>query len=103
LGISESNDGPLRGKAAGRFALSDRRVKGIIAKDRFAFDQTMQGHDCEKICKDGDFIVQKRDFFGNKIGESTIIEVKTGNSPIYEAQRKRKRQFGRNRYIIVRY
>jgi len=103
LGRSESNDGSLRGKVARRFALSARRVKGRIAKDRFAFDQTMQGHDCEKICKDGDFVVQKRDFFGNKIGELTVIEVKTGNSPLSEAQRKRKRKFGRNRYKIVRY
>ena len=100
---SKSSDDHLRGKVARRFALSTRRVKGRIAKDRFAFDQTMQGHDCEKICKDGDFIVQKRDFLGNKIGEPTIIEVKTGNSPLSEAQRKRKHQFGRNRYKVVRY
>ena len=103
MGKSESNDDPLKGKIARRFALSTRRVKGRIAEDRFAFDQTMQGHDCEKIRKDGDFIVQKRDFFGNKICEPTIIEVKTGNSPLSEAQRKRKHKFGRNRYKVVRY
>ena len=103
MGKSESNGDHLRGKVARRFALSSRRVKGGIAKDRFAFDQTMQGHDCEKIRKDGDFIVQKRDFFGNKIGEPTIVEVKTGNSPLSVAQRKRKRQFERNRYKVVRY
>jgi hypothetical protein len=86
-----------------RFTLSTRRAKGRIAKDRFALDQTMQRHDCEKTCKDGDFIVQKRDFFGNYIDELTIAEVKTGNSLVSKAQKKRKRQFGRNRYKVVRY
>jgi len=103
LGKINSNDDHLRGKVARRFVLSSRRAKGGIAKDRFAFDQTMQGHDCAKTRKEGDFVVQKRDFFGNEIGESTIVEVKTGNTPLSEAQRKRKRQFGWNRYKIVRY
>jgi len=71
--------------------------------DRFAFDQAMQGHDCTKIRNEGDFVVQKRDFFGNEIGEPTVFEVKTGNSPLSEAQKKRKRQFGSNRYKVVRY
>ena len=62
-----------------RFNLSSKRAKSQIAKDRFAFDQTMQGHDCSKIRQGGDFVVQKRDFFGNKVGEPTIFEVKTGN------------------------
>ena len=83
--------------------IPDRRVKGTIAKDRFAFDQAMQGHDCQKIRKDGDFVVQKRDFFGNKVGEPTTYEVKTGNSKLTEAQEKRQRQLGRNRYKIARY
>jgi hypothetical protein len=83
--------------------LSSNRAKGNIARDRFAFDLAMQGHDCQKTRQDGDFIVQKRDFFGNKVGEPTTYEVKTGNSKLTEAQEKRKRQLGRNRYKIVRY
>jgi hypothetical protein len=63
----------------------------------------MQGHDCKKIREDGDFIVQKRDFFGNKLGEPTTFEVKTRNSPLTEAQEKRKLKLGRNRYKIARY
>lgn len=97
------DDDLLRGKVSRRFALSSRHAKGDIARDRFAFDQTMEGHDCTKIRKDGDFIVQKRDFFGNEIGKPTVVEVKTGNSPLSEAQRKRKRMLGRNRYKVVRY
>ena len=80
-----------------------RREKGKIAKDRFAFEQTMKGNDCTKIPKDGDFVVQERDFFGNKIGNPTIYEVKTANSKLTDVQEKRKRQLGRDRYKIVRY
>ena len=92
------------GNTSRRFALSNsRREKGRIAKDRFAFEQNMRGNDCTKIRKGGDFIVQENDFFGNKIGNPTIYEVKTSNSKLTDAQEKRKRQMGRNRYKIVRY
>ena len=100
----DPNNNPLSsGKISRRFAQSNRRVKGDLARDRFAFDQAMQGHDCTKIRKDGDFLVQKRDFFGNEIGEPTVFEVKTGNSALSEAQKKRKRQLGSSRYRVVRY
>jgi hypothetical protein len=99
-----SKDDPLKsGKVSRRFNLSSKRAKGNIAKDRFAFDQAMQGHDCKKTRQEGDFVVQKRDFFGNKVGEPTTYEVKTGNSKLTEAQEKRKRQLGRDHYKIVRY
>ena len=91
------------GSTSRRFTQSERRVKGDIAKDRFAFEQAMQGHDCQKIREDGDFVVQKRDFFGNKIGDPTTFEVKTGNSKLTEAQEQRRRRLGRNRYKIARY
>ncbi len=91
------------GNTSRRFTQSERRVKGNIAKDRFAFDQAMQGHDCQKIRKDGDFVVQQRDFFGNKVGEPTTYEIKNGNSKLTEAQEKRRWQMGRNRYKIARY
>ena len=89
------------GNVSKRFNLSSKRAKGNIAKDRFAFDQTMQGHDCQKIREGGDFIVQKRDFFGNKVGDPTVFEVKTGDSKLTEAQEKRKRQLGRSRYKVA--
>jgi hypothetical protein len=91
------------GNTSRRFARSGRRQKGEIARDRFAFDQAMQGHDCTKIREGGDFVVQKRDFFGNKIGEATTFEVKTDNSKLTEAQLERQRRLGRNRYRVVRY
>jgi hypothetical protein len=104
LAKRNSIDDPLKlGNVSKRFNLSSNRAKGQIAKDRFAFDQTLQGHDCKKIHQDGDFVVQKRDFFGNKVGEPTTYEVKTGNSKLTDAQEKRQRKLGRNRYKIVRY
>ena len=94
---------PLKlGNVSKRFNQSSKRARGNIARYRFAFDEAMEGHDCQKIRKGGDFIVQKRDFFGNKVGEPTIFEVKSGNSKLTEAQEKRKRLL-RGRYKIVRY
>ena len=99
-----AKDDPVNlGNVSKRFNLSCNRAKGNIAKDRFAFDQTMQGHDCQKIRQDGDFVVQKRDFFGNKVGQPTTYEVKTGKTQLTEAQAERQRQLGRNRYKIARY
>ena len=98
------NEKPMGfGNTSRRFTHTSRRIKGTIAKDRFAFDQAMQGHDCKKIREGGDFVVQKRDFFGNKVGEPTTYEVKSGNSKLTEAQEKRRRQLGRNRFKITRY
>ena len=99
-----SKEDPLKsGKVAKRFKLSSNRAKASIALDRFAFDQAMQGHDCRKIRENGDFVVQKRDFFGNKVGEPATYEVKSGNAQLTEAQEQRRRQLGRNRYKIARY
>jgi len=79
-----------------------KRQRGNVAKDRFAFDQAMQGNDCTKTLRGGDFVVQKRDFFGQKDGEPTVFDVKTGNSKLTEAQEQRKRQL-RGRYKLVWY
>jgi hypothetical protein len=86
-----------------RFNESPRKTAGKIARDHFAFDQAMKGNDCVKIRKGGDFVVQERDFFGNEIGKPTTYQVKTGNSKVTQAEEKRKRQLGRDKYKIVRY
>ncbi len=80
-----------------------RRKRGAVARDRFAFDQTLKGNDCTKIRKGGDFVVQERDFFGNKIGIPIVYDVKSGNARLTEAEMKRKRQLGRDRHKVVRY
>lgn len=82
---------------------SRNRQKGEVARDRFAFDQTMQGNDCVKLRKGGDFVVVKRDFFGNKISNPTVYDVKAGNAKLTEEEETRKRQLGRDRHKVVRY
>jgi hypothetical protein len=79
-----------------------KRQRGSIAKDRFAFEQAMQGNDCAKVRRDGDFVVQQRDFFGEKVGEPLVVDVKTADSKVTEAQEQRRRRL-RGRYRIVRY
>jgi hypothetical protein len=91
------------GNTKRRFPNAGRREKGDLARDRFAFDQAMQGNDCTKIREGGDFVVVKRDFLGEKVGEPTVFEVKAGNSKVTAAERERQKKLGRNRYKIVRY
>jgi hypothetical protein len=86
-----------------RFPQAGKRTQGKIAKDRFAFDQAMQGNDVVPLRRGGDFVVQKRDFFGDKEGEPIVFEVKTGNAKVTEAQQQRQKRLGRNRHKIVRY
>ena len=69
-----SDDALKRGNISKRFSMSSRRAKGNIARDCFAFDQAMQGHDCTKVREGGDFVVQKRDFFGNPVGEPQFLK-----------------------------
>ncbi len=78
------------------------RQKSEIAKDRFAFDQAMQGHDCQKVGRGGDFVVQKRDFFGGVDGDKTVVDVKSGGSRVTEEQLRRRKTL-RGRYKIVRF
>jgi hypothetical protein len=102
MGKQDSKDRPYGfGNTARRFPHA-RRQKGNIAKDRFAFDQSLQGNDCQKLHRGGDFLVQKRDFFGEAVGDPTVFDVKTDNSKVTETQNKRKRQL-KARYRIVRY
>lgn len=106
MGKAKSNDNrPFGfGNTSRRFPVYQmKRQKGMVARDRFAFEQSMRGNDCVKLRKGGDFVVQERDFFGNKIGDPKVYEVKSGNSKLTEAQEKRKRQLGRDRHKIVRY
>jgi hypothetical protein len=103
LGKQNSNGKPFGfGNTNRRFPKVGRRTNGEVARDKFAFDQAMQGNDCTKIRRGGDFVVQKRDFLGELVGEPTTFQVKTGNSKVTEAEQVRQKKLGRNRYKIVR-
>lgn len=77
-------------------------MRGRLTEDSFATTQSVQGHDVKRIHKGGDFVVQKRALFGNKIGKPITYEVKSGGSQLSEAQKRKKRQLKRN-YKVVRY
>ncbi|MCW4005140.1 MAG: hypothetical protein NWF04_00870 [Candidatus Bathyarchaeota archaeon] len=85
-----------------RQTLSNNRFRGRMAEESFALQQRLQGNDCKKIHRGGDFIVQKRDIFGNKIGKPKTVEVKTGKSQLSKIQRSTKRRLGKN-FKEVRY
>ena len=74
-----------------------------MAEDSFALGQRVQGNEVTRIHEGGDFIVQKRDFWGNKVGKPTVHEIKTGNSQLSEAQKREKAKLGNSRYKIERY
>jgi hypothetical protein len=97
-----SDDKPYGFGNTNRRFPNPRRQKGAIAKDRFAFEQAMQGNDCKKMGRGGDFVVQQRDFFGAAHGEPTVVDVKVGGARFTEADKQRRRQL-RGRYKTVRY
>lgn len=85
-----------------RLTLSSNRMRGRMAEDGYALEQRIQGNDCRKIHKGGDFVVQKRDIFGRKIGKPKTVEIKTGGSKLSKAQEKKKKQLKGN-YEVKRY
>jgi hypothetical protein len=86
-----------------RFPHAGKRTQGRIGRDRFAFEQAMAGNDCTKLERGGDFVVQKRDFFGEVEGQPTVVDVKIGNSKVTDAELERKKRLGRNRYKMIKY
>jgi len=99
---SNDNDVSGLGKFSKRVTLSNNRMRGRTAEGIFAMEHTFQGDDVKKIHKGGDFVVQKKDFLGRKIGRPTTHEIKTGHSKLSEAQKRRKRQL-KGRYKVNRY
>lgn len=86
-----------------RTTLSNNRMKGRMAEESFRLEQNLRGNDCRKIHKGGDFVVQKRDIFGNKVGKPTVHEIKSGNAQLSDAQRRKRARLGNSRYKVDRY
>ena len=86
-----------------RQRLANNRFRGRMAEESFQLEQNLQGNDCQKIHKGGDFIVQKRDMWGNKVGKPTVHEIKTGNSQLSEEQKRKKARLGNKGYKVERY
>jgi hypothetical protein len=77
-----------------RMTLARNRWTGRMAEDSFAISQRLHGNEVKKTHRGRDFEVQRRDLFGRKIGKPVSYEVKTGDSQLSEAQRRRKARLG---------
>jgi len=76
--------------------------QGRDAEENFRHSQIAQGNDCRKIHEGGDFLVQKRDWQRRNIGKPKTYEIKTGKSPLSEAQKRKKARIGKD-YKVERY
>jgi hypothetical protein len=109
LGRRRSSDNDLfgLGSFSKSLTLSNNRMRGRMAEDSFALDQTLRGKEVRRMHKGGDFVVQdpETDMFGNRRLRSKPVtyEVKTGNSQLSDAQKRKQRRLGKSRYKVVRY
>jgi sRNA-binding protein len=71
-------------------------MKGRMAEDVFALSQRAQGNEVKRTPVGCDFVAQRRDIFGRKIGKPETHEIKTGRSQLSEAQKRKQRQLKRN-------
>ena len=88
---------------AKRATLANNKFRGKMAEATFALEQTIQGNEYRKIHKGGDFVVQKTDLLGRKVGKPKTYEIKTGNAKLSPAQKKRKKRSKKGSYKVVRY
>jgi hypothetical protein len=90
-----------------RATFENSKFRGRMAEDSFALDQTLRGKEVRRIHKGGDFEVRdpETDMFGNRRRRSKPVtyEVKTGNSQLSDAQKRKQRLLGKRRYKVVRY
>ena len=83
-----------------RVTLDFNKRKGKMAEDFFELNQKFQGNAVKRTPIGRDFEVQKKDFIsGKNIGKPTSYEIKTGNSRLSDAQKKRQK---RGRYKVIR-
>jgi hypothetical protein len=99
---SKDNDVSGLGKFSKRVTLSNNKDRGKMGEGLFAMEHTYQGDDVKRIHVGGDFVVQKKDYLGRKIGRPITHEIKTGHSPLSEAQKRKQKQL-KGRYKVNRY
>lgn len=79
-----------------RMTLESNKFKGKMGEDSFRDTELARGSDVRRIHKGGDFVVQKRDIFGNKAGKTFVAEIKTGKGRLSKAQKATKKRKGKN-------
>lgn len=103
---SSQNDPFDVGKITKSVRLGANQMRGRIGEDGFKLTMESQGKGVRKIRAGGDFVEEYHtDMFGNRIRKRTkpiVHEIKTGNSPLSEAQDRERRRLG-TRYRVHRY
>lgn len=79
-----------------RVTLENNKFKGKMGEDSFRDTELARGSDVRRIHKGADFIFQKRDILGNKVGKPITVEIKTGNARLSKAQKVTKKRKGKN-------
>lgn len=99
--VKKKDQSPIR-RFIKRSTLESNKARGVLTEGVFALDERLKGNDVRRIHRGGDFVVQKRDFWGRKIGEPKTYEIKTGNSKLSDAQERMKKKLKGN-YKVVRH
>lgn len=79
-----------------RITLENNKFKGKMGEDSFRDIELAKGSEVKRIHKGGDFIVQDRGIFGNKVGNPYVAEIKTGGGKLSKAQKATKKRKGKN-------
>lgn len=81
--------------------IRENQSRGKDAEEHIKRKYEFNGYKVTRTGRGHDFKAEKRDWLSGK-KEIKHIEVKTGNSKLSDLQRKKKRQFGRGKYVEER-
>ncbi|HXT82745.1 MAG TPA: hypothetical protein VN704_00095 [Verrucomicrobiae bacterium] len=88
-------------KKSRREVVRENQSRGKEGEEHIKSKYEFNGYKVKRTGRGHDFKAEKRDWLtGRK--ETKYIEVKTGNSKLSDLQRKKKRQFGRGKYVEER-
>ena len=80
--------------------IRENQSRGKGGEEHIKSKYEFNGYKVTRTGKGHDFRAEKRDWWTGK-KESKVIEVKTGNSPLSDLQKKKKRQYG-SKYVVER-
>jgi hypothetical protein len=88
-------------KKSRREIIRENQSKGKEGEEHIRRKYEFNGYKVERTGKGHDFKAERKDWLTGK-KETKYIEVKTGNSKLSDLQRKKKRQYGRSKYVEER-
>ena len=75
-----------------REQLADNKAKGRAGEDAVALKYTLAGYEVERTGKGHDFRVRRRNLLTQRVVESKVVEVKTGDAKLSKLQKKKKKK-----------